>query len=42
VAGGRTTSIAISDTCVAQCRVHHPGGRCLATQNALDSQPNWD
>ncbi|MGH8836918.1 MAG: exo-alpha-sialidase [Actinomycetes bacterium] len=44
VAGGRTTSIAISDTCVPRnCRVYitPAGGGVWRTQNALDAQPNW-
>ena len=44
VAGGRTTSIAISNTCnPGNCRVYitPAGGGVWTTRNALDGQPNW-
>jgi hypothetical protein len=44
VAGGRTTAIAISDTCVqGNCRiwVTPAGGGIWRTKNALDGQPSW-
>ena len=45
VAGGRTTSIAISDTCKpGNCKVYvtPAGGGVWRTKNALDGQPNWE
>jgi hypothetical protein len=45
VAGGRTTSIAISDICKpGNCRVYitPAGGGVWRTKNALDGQPNWE
>ncbi len=45
VAGGRTTSIAISDTCKpGNCRIYvtPAGGGVWRTKNALDGQPNWE
>jgi hypothetical protein len=44
VAGGRTTSIAIADTCTAgNCRVYvtPAGGGMWRTDNALAAQPSW-
>ncbi len=44
VAGGRTTSIAISNTCKpGDCRIYitPAGGGVWRTKNALDGQPNW-
>ena len=44
VAGGRTTAIAISDTCVpGNCRLYvtPAGGGIWRTKNALNGQPNW-
>ena len=44
VAGGRTTAIAISDTCVpGNCTlfVTPAGGGIWRTKNALDGQPSW-
>jgi hypothetical protein len=43
-AGGRTTAMAISDTCVpGNCRlwVGPAGGGVWRTRNALDGQPSW-
>jgi len=45
VAGGRTTSIAISDTCdPGNCKVYvtPAGGGVWRTKNALDGQPHWE
>jgi hypothetical protein len=45
VAGGRTTSIAISDTCnPGNCRIYvtPAGGGVWRTRNALDGQPQWE
>jgi len=45
VAGGRTTSIAISNTCVpGDCKVYitPAGGGVWRTKNALDGQPRWE
>ena len=45
VAGGRTTSIAISDTCKpGNCTVYvtPAGGGVWRTKNALTGQPNWE
>jgi hypothetical protein len=45
VAGGRTTSIAISNTCKpGNCKVYvtPAGGGIWRTKNALDGQPNWE
>ena len=45
VAGGRTTSIAISDTCVpGNCRLYitPAGGGVWRTKNGLVGQPNWE
>ena len=45
VAGGRTTSIAISDTCKpGDCKVYvtPAGGGVWRTKNALTGQPNWE
>jgi hypothetical protein len=45
VAGGRTTSIAISDTCQpGDCKVYvtPAGGGVWRTKNALTGQPNWE
>ncbi len=45
VAGGRTTSIAISDTCQpGDCKVWvtPAGGGVWRTKNALTGQPNWE
>ena len=44
-AGGRTTSIAISDTCVpGNCRMYvtPAGGGVWRTKNALNGQPHWE
>jgi hypothetical protein len=43
-AGGRTTSIAIADTCVpGDCRIYvtPAGGGVWTTKNALNGQPHW-
>jgi hypothetical protein len=45
VAGGRTTSIAISDTCnPGNCRLYitPAGGGIWTTKNGLDGQPHWE
>lgn len=45
VAGGRTTSIAIADTCVpGNCKLYvtPAGGGVWRTKNALTGQPNWE
>ncbi|MFN2135653.1 MAG: exo-alpha-sialidase, partial [Candidatus Promineifilaceae bacterium] len=45
VAGGRTTSIAISDTCKpGNCRIYvtPAGGGVWRTKNALNGQPHWE
>ena len=45
VAGGRTTSIAISQTCKpGNCRMYvtPAGGGVWRTKNALNGQPNWE
>jgi hypothetical protein len=45
VAGGRTTSIAISDTCnPGNCKLYitPAGGGVWRTKNALDGQPHWE
>ena len=45
VAGGRTTAIAISDTCKpGDCRIYitPAGGGVWRTKNALVGQPNWE
>jgi hypothetical protein len=45
VAGGRTTSIAISSTCKpGDCKVYvtPAGGGIWRTKNALDGQPHWE
>ena len=45
VAGGRTTSIAISDTCVpGNCKLYitPAGGGVWRTKNGLVGQPNWE
>lgn len=45
VAGGRTTSIAISDTCKpGDCRIYvtPAGGGVWRTKNALNGQPQWE
>ncbi len=45
VAGGRTTAIAISDTCVpGDCRLYvtPAGGGIWTTKNALTGQPHWE
>jgi hypothetical protein len=45
VAGGRTTALAISDTCKpGDCRlwVTPAGGGIWRTKNALDGQPHWE
>jgi hypothetical protein len=45
VAGGRTTSSAISDICKpGNCRLYvtPAGGGVWRTKNALDGQPNWE
>jgi hypothetical protein len=45
VAGGRTTSIAISNTCdPGNCKVYvtPAGGGVWRTRNALDGQPHWE
>jgi len=45
IAGGRTTSIAISNTCKpGNCRIYvtPAGGGVWRTKNALDGQPNWE
>jgi len=45
VAGGRTTAIAISDTCLpGNCRmwITPAGGGIWRSNNALAGQPNWD
>src|SRR4026207_453592 len=44
IAGGRTTAIAISDTCKpGNCRIYvtPAGGGIWRTKNALDGQPSW-
>jgi hypothetical protein len=44
-AGGRTTDIAISETCVpGNCRLYitPAGGGIWRTKNGLDGQPNWE
>jgi hypothetical protein len=45
VAGGRTTSIAMSNTCVpGNCKVYvtPAGGGIWRAKNALDGQPHWE
>jgi hypothetical protein len=45
IAGGRTTAIAISDTCVpGNCRLYitPAGGGIWRTKNALNGQPHWE
>ena len=45
VAGGRTTAIAISNTCVpGDCRLYitPAGGGIWRTKNALNGQPHWE
>ena len=45
IASGRTTSIAISNTCKpGNCKVYvtPAGGGIWRTKNALDGQPNWE
>jgi hypothetical protein len=45
IAGGRTTSIAVSPTCVpGDCRIwiSPAGGGVWRTKNALDGQPSWE
>jgi len=45
VAGGRTTSIAIAETCKpGDCRIYvtPAGGGVWRTKNALDGQPHWE
>jgi hypothetical protein len=44
-AGGRTTGVAVSDTCVpGNCRLYvtPAGGGIWRTRNALDGQPHWE
>jgi hypothetical protein len=44
IAGGRTTSLAINDTCVpGNCRMYitPAGGGVWTTKNALNGQPSW-